>query len=146
VNKLLEPPPGIVETVQRYECPRCGNSCSCGIPYAAKTALATKYAERNPTASVRAIAEQTGVGRSTAHEAKTRVRTGHLDEAVTTGRDGKSYPATASKPRSSTVERAPAGAAKRQIVGLFLGLDYANRGEVLGKLDQIYRDEGADAT
>jgi hypothetical protein len=75
MNKLLEPPPGIVETVQRYECPRCGNSCSCGIPYTAKTALATKYAAQNPTASVREIAEQTGVGHGTAQEAKARVRT-----------------------------------------------------------------------
>jgi hypothetical protein len=40
MNKLLEPPPGIVEVVTRYECPRCGNSCSCGLPYNAKTTLA----------------------------------------------------------------------------------------------------------
>ena len=94
MNKLLEQPPGIVETVVRYECPRCGNSCQCGIPYSAKTVRAVEYAQQNPTASVREIAKQTGVSVGTAYGAKTRVQPEHLKaEPVTVGRDGKSYPA-----------------------------------------------------
>lgn len=100
-------PPTIVETVVRYECPKCGNNCQCGVPYVPKTARATEYAEKNPTASVREIVEQTGVGHGTAQEAKARVRgrtpqaeyppdwphQAYRDETVT-GRDGKTYPAT----------------------------------------------------
>jgi hypothetical protein len=93
MNKLLEPPPAIVETVVRYECPKCGNSCSCGVPYAAKTMRAAEYAAQNPAASVREIAKQTGVSLGTAYNAKSGVQTEHL----TTGLDGKEYPAA--KPR-----------------------------------------------
>jgi hypothetical protein len=86
--------PAIVETVVRYECPKCGNSCQCGVPYTARTERATKYAEQNPTASVRQIAKETGVSIGTAYQAKAGVQTEH----VTTGQDGKQYPAR--KPKS----------------------------------------------
>lgn len=97
MNKLLDPPPGIVEAVVRYECPKCGNNCQCGVPYIAKTVRAAEYAAKNPTASVREIAKQTGVGHGTAQEAKARVR-GRTPDTVT-GRDGKSCPATATVSR-----------------------------------------------
>ena len=123
MNKLLEQPPGIVETVVRYECPRCGNSCQCGIPYSAKTVRAVEYAQQNPTASVREIVEQTGVGHGTAQRAKARVPVVHL-EADTVGRDGKSYPAAKQQ------ERDPADIIKR-IVRLFQQLGNDDRGVVL---------------
>jgi hypothetical protein len=94
MNKLLQPPPGIVETVTRYECPRCGNNCQCGVPYVPKTqrvARAAEYAEQNPSASVREIAEQTGASVGTAYKAKSDVQMN--TSPTVTGRDGKSYPA-----------------------------------------------------
>jgi hypothetical protein len=99
MNKLLEPPPGIVETVLRYECPRCGNNCQCGVPYIAKTVRAAEYAAKNPTASVREIADETGVGHGTAQRAKAGVPHG----TPTTGRDGRTYPAV--KPSATKSDR-----------------------------------------
>ena len=84
------PPPAIIETFTRYECPECGTTCQCGKPYVPKTVRAAEYAAKNPTASVREIAKETGASVGTAHAAKAGVQTEHL----TTGRDGKSYPAT----------------------------------------------------
>jgi hypothetical protein len=55
-------------------------------------ARAAEYAEQNPTASVREIAEQTGVGHGTAQEAKAGVRTDRTP-SVTVGQDGKIYAA-----------------------------------------------------
>ena len=69
-------PPAIIETLTRFECPKCGNNCSCGVPYVPKTVRAAEYAAQNPTASVREIAKQTGVGHGTAQRAKESVPRG----------------------------------------------------------------------
>jgi hypothetical protein len=78
-------------------CTGCGAetnaACNCGKAYVPKLERAAEYAEQHPTASVREIAERTGVGHGTAQEAKAGVRD-RTPEPVTTGRDGKSYTAT----------------------------------------------------
>jgi hypothetical protein len=112
MNRLLDPP-AIIRQVQSetMECTACGASadatvhatCNCKAGFKSKMQLATKYAEQNPTASVREIAERTGVGVATAHEAKAGVR--HRTPETVTGRDGKSYPAT--KPHTDEPQVAP---------------------------------------
>jgi hypothetical protein len=101
MSKLLEPPPAIVEAVVRYECPRCGSSCECGIPYVAKTMRAAEAIAANPEKSNRAIAEEIGVSEPTVRRARASYDAPEA-EAVT-GRDGKSYPATQPKPEPKPV-------------------------------------------
>ena len=136
MNKLLEPPPGIVETVVRYECPRCGTSCECGVPYGAKVVRASEYAQQNPSASVREIAKEAKVSLGTAYNAKSGVQSERCD--TTTGRDGKTYPAA--KPRgtsaSPTIAQAPDIAAK-MILDLYLKLAFAERSYVRDQMDRI---------
>jgi hypothetical protein len=52
--------PAIIETVVRYECPKCGNNCQCGIPYVPKTMRAAEAIKANPEKSNRAIAAEIG--------------------------------------------------------------------------------------
>jgi hypothetical protein len=89
-------PPAIKQSIVQLCCVGCGAeanaSCNCGKPYVPKLKRATEYAEQNPTASVREIAQEAGVGHGTAQEAKARVRD-RTPDAVTTGLDGKGYPA-----------------------------------------------------
>jgi hypothetical protein len=40
--------PAIVETITRYECPKCGNNCQCGVPYVPKTERVAAYDKANP--------------------------------------------------------------------------------------------------
>jgi hypothetical protein len=95
MNKLLEQPPGIVETVVRYECPRCGNNCSCGIPYVPKTTRAAEAIRANPEKSDRMIAKEISASQPTVSEARKQVGAGDRSviTSTRTGRDGKSYPA-----------------------------------------------------
>jgi hypothetical protein len=86
------PAPAFVRSVIKLVCSGCGTettaACNCGKPYVPQSQRAKEYAEANLEASVREIAEKTGVGHGTAQEAKSGVRgTVHL----TTGRDGKHY-------------------------------------------------------
>jgi hypothetical protein len=92
---------------RKVECMACGAeadatfhpTCNCNAGFKSKTQKAVEYAEKNPTASVRQIAEETGVGHGTAQEARARVRSPYTSapESVT-GRDGKTYPATKPEP------------------------------------------------
>src|SRR4029077_7963628 len=84
-------PPAIVETLTRYECPKCGNNCQCGVPYVPKTIRAAEAIKADPNKSARAIAAEIGVSRETVRQARGDNR--HLSPERT-GRDGKSYPAT----------------------------------------------------
>ena len=91
-------PPAIVEAVVRYECPRCGNNCQCGVPYIAKTARIAECDKANPGRSTRQVAADLGIPKSTVSDARAAVRdrtpvASATPEAIT-GRDGKSYPAT----------------------------------------------------
>jgi hypothetical protein len=52
--------PAIVGTVVRYECPKCGNNCSCGVPYVPKTMRDAEALKDNPEKSNRAIAKEIG--------------------------------------------------------------------------------------
>ena len=139
----------------RLYCSDCGTEtdakCNCGKAYVPKSVRAAEYAEQNPRASVREIAKETGVGHGTAQEAKAHVRTAvHLDDAVTVGRDGKSYPAT--KPAATTrplrnrlgVLIGPTEAAIEQICELFEALAPADRGKVQDRLDKIREDETSE--
>jgi hypothetical protein len=77
-------------------CTACGAeanaACTCGVHYVPKSVRAAEYIKQNPAASIREIAEQTGVGHGTAQEARARVR--DRTPELVTGRDGKSYPAS----------------------------------------------------
>lgn len=93
MNKLLEPPPGIVETVVRYECPRCGNNCQCGVPYIAKTVRAAEAIRANPEKSDRAIAKEIDASPTTVGKAREQLSTdGQLETSaapVWTARRGR---------------------------------------------------------
>jgi hypothetical protein len=104
MNKLLEQPPGIVETVVRYECPRCGNSCQCGIPYSAKTVRAVEAVRANPEKSDRAIAAEIGVSRMTVTRARATVPDVTVDER--TGLDGKTRKMPEREVRKDSAESA----------------------------------------
>jgi hypothetical protein len=77
-------------------CTGCGAeaeaACDCHVGYEPKSVRAAKYAEQNPTASVRQIAKETGVSIGTAYQAKAGVQSLNTSD-TTTGLDGKSYPA-----------------------------------------------------
>jgi hypothetical protein len=83
-------PPAIVETLTRYECPRCGNNCQCGVPYVPKTVRAAEAIAAAPEKSNRMLAKETGLSEPTIR----RARASDDAPATVTGRDGKSYPAT----------------------------------------------------
>lgn len=134
-------PPAIVEAVVRYECPKCGNNCQCGVPYVAKTARAAEYAAKNPTASVREIADQTGVGRGTAHRAKAGVPHGTL----TTGQDGRAYPATRPAKFISRDLLAEDAETLDQIADLFRQLSWPGRTRAIKTLERLYRELGKTA-
>jgi hypothetical protein len=86
-------PPAIIETITRYECPKCGNNCSCGVPYVPKTMRAAEAIRANPDKSNRMIAEEIGADEKTVR----RARADYAAPATITGRDGKTYPATKSQ-------------------------------------------------
>lgn len=92
ITALFDKPSYEVAVIQ-LECVKCGAqanaTCSCGTDYR-PIARAKEYAEANPGASVREIAEKTGVGHGTAQRARSAVPHGTPE---TVGRDGKSYPA-----------------------------------------------------
>jgi hypothetical protein len=97
MNKLADrliDPPAYVETITRYECPRCGNNCSCGIPYVPKTMRAADAIKANPDKSNRAIAADLGIDEKTVRIA--RADYSAPEPEYVTGRDGKNY--AASKP------------------------------------------------
>lgn len=138
-------PPAIIETITRYECPKCGNNCSCGVPYVPKTVRAAEYAAQNPTASIREIAKETGVGHGTAQEAKKRTESVHLDEVVTVGLDAKSYPAAkppAPKPKRRFPSAEGDDATRKQIVGLFSTLSWNGCVMTIRELGQLLTSWG----
>ena len=69
MTRLLDHP-AIVETVVRYECPKCGNDCQCGVPYVPKTVRAAEAIRANPEKSNRAIADETGLSEPTVRRAR----------------------------------------------------------------------------
>jgi hypothetical protein len=81
-------PPVIEEKIVRYECPKCGNNCQCGVPYVPKTMRAAEAVKAHPEKSNRMIAEEIGVHPSTVDEARKQLPG---DPAVEkrTGLDGK---------------------------------------------------------
>jgi hypothetical protein len=92
----LTDPPAFVETLARYECPKCGNNCQCGVPYVPKTVRVAEYDKANPGKSTRQAAAELGLSKSEVGRARSsRVPDGTPD--TITGRDGKNYPAA--KPR-----------------------------------------------
>jgi hypothetical protein len=99
MTRLLDHP-AIVETVVRYECPKCGNDCQCGVPYVPKTVRAAEAIRANPEKSNRAIADETGLSEPTVRRARASDDAPELERV--TGRDGKSYPAT--KPQTDADE------------------------------------------
>ena len=146
---------------KKMECNVCGAeadavfhpTCNCNAGFRSKRQVAAEYLEKNPTASVREIAEQTGVGHGTAQRAKTGVPSGTPEPESTIGRDGKSYPA--SKPDRPLTEderrearryhderhRADVEAVKRQILKLFLILGEKDRGEVMDLIDRFHTEK-----
>jgi hypothetical protein len=98
--------PAIVETVVRYECPKCGNNCQCGVPYVPKTMRAAEAIKANPEKSNRAIAAEFGVGKETVREARNELAaTGQLEaDAPRTGLDGKTRKQPSSKPKLNSEE------------------------------------------
>jgi hypothetical protein len=58
-------PPTIEERVVRYECPKCGNNCQCGVPYVPKTVRAAEAIAAHLEKSDRAIAGEIGVDHKT---------------------------------------------------------------------------------
>jgi hypothetical protein len=82
-------PPAIVETLTRYECPKCGNNCQCGVPYVPKTVRAAEAIKAAPDKSNRVIAAETGLSEPTVR----RARASCDAPDTVTGRDGKTYPA-----------------------------------------------------
>jgi hypothetical protein len=95
MNRLLEPPPAIVETVVRYECPRCGNNCECGVPYVAKTVRATEAIKANPEKSDRMIAKEIDASPTTVGKAREQLSTtGQLKDTPRIGLDGKTRKTT----------------------------------------------------
>jgi hypothetical protein len=129
--------PAIVETITRYECPKCGNNCSCGVPYVPKTERAADYAKANPEASVRQIAKATGASVGTAHKAKAGVHSEHLN--TTTGRDGKKYQATKAK-AASLGDRQPTvlWSTLHSIAREYLDTDPA---KIVGRMDDDMRGD-----
>ena len=101
MNKLLDPP-AIKIAVQRMICTACGAeanaSCTCGVAYTPKSIRAAEAIKADPEKSDRAIAEEIGTSPTTVGKARQQVSTDWTpDQHV--GRDGKSYPATAPRPR-----------------------------------------------
>jgi hypothetical protein len=95
-------------SIQRLQCSACGAeanaSCNCGQPYVPAMERAKREAEKDPSASVRTIAERARTGVRQAHEAKKAVSKETPEQAVpdgtpktVTGRDGKQYPARREK-------------------------------------------------
>jgi hypothetical protein len=91
-------PPAIVETLTRYECPKCGNNCQCGVPYVPKTVRAAEAIKAAPDKSNRVIAAETGLSEPTVR----RARASCDAPDTVTGRDGKTYPA-GMRPDTSTI-------------------------------------------
>jgi hypothetical protein len=83
--------PAIVETVVRYECPKCGNNCQCGVPYVPKTMRAAEAIKANPKKSDRAIAKEIGASPTTVGKVREEltVHDGQLKDSPRTGLDGK---------------------------------------------------------
>jgi hypothetical protein len=144
------PPPAIKISVQRLACFDCGAetnaTCSCGVAYLPKaTERAAEYVQQHPTASVREIAEETGVGHGTAQRAKSGVPHGTPEPGTVTGRDGKGYPAvqpqrTRGTNASPTLQQAP-DAAVKMIIGLYQKLNFAKRSEARDGMDRIDEEE-----
>jgi hypothetical protein len=65
--------PAIIETVVRYECPKCGNNCQCGVPYVPKTMRAAEAIKANPETSNRAIAKEIGADKVTVDRARKKL-------------------------------------------------------------------------
>jgi hypothetical protein len=88
---MTRPTAAIVETVARYECPKCGNNCSCGVPYVAKMVRATEAVKANREKSDRAIAKDIGVSQPTVSKARKEVEATDKQFSVEarTGLDGK---------------------------------------------------------
>jgi hypothetical protein len=63
-------------SIARLACTSCGAqtdaACNCGVAYK-PVEIAKTYVKENPSASVRKIAQDTGVSRATAHRAKSGV-------------------------------------------------------------------------
>jgi hypothetical protein len=83
----MKPVAEIIETLVRYECPKCGDGCRCGVPYIPKTMRAREAIEANPEKSDRAIATELGVRPMTVGRARATVPDVTVDER--TGLDGK---------------------------------------------------------
>jgi hypothetical protein len=82
--------PAIVETVVRYECPKCGNNCQCGVPYVPKTMRAAEAIKANPEKSDRAIAKEIGASPTIVGKAREELSTaGQLEDKPRIGLDGK---------------------------------------------------------
>jgi hypothetical protein len=143
-------PPAIKVAVQQLICTGCGAeinaACSCGVHYAPKSQRAAEYIKQHPAASVREIAEETGVGHGTAQRAKAGVPHGTPDQVShdetpdTIGRDGKSYPAT-KEPAVAEPSRDPGQSVIKQIIKLFRQLNTRDRSVVLDLIDQMYTEE-----
>jgi hypothetical protein len=88
---MITGPAQIVQSLARLQCTKCGAeanaTCNCGEPYK-PVEIAKDYVRKNPTASVREVAAQTGVSHASAQRAKSRVS----PDTPVTGRDGKTYP------------------------------------------------------
>lgn len=129
------PPPAIVETLTRYECPKCGNNCQCGVPYVPKTIRAAEAIKASPEKSNRVIAEEIGVDHKTVGKARAdlEARGDYSPPEFITGRDGKSYPAT----KQQALPRDPASIIK-QIMRLIEQLDDEDRGKLIDLIDEFY--------
>ena len=142
-------PPAIKIAVQRMVCTACGSeanaTCTCGVAYVPAAQRAAEAIKANPGKSDRAIATEIGVNQSTVSRARQSGDAPASPER--TGRDGKSYPAVRPR-RRVTIEPDPVAAAIEQIITLFEELDHHHRGEVLDRLDQIWRneDDGAEGS
>jgi hypothetical protein len=116
MNRLLDPP-AINETLARYECPKCGNNCQCGVPYVPKTVRVAEYDKANPGKSTRQAAADLGLSHMTVERSREAAVTDVTPETVI-GRDGKSYPATKPKLPSYIPDAEPISPGETDVVAL----------------------------
>lgn len=95
-------------TVQQMVCTGCGSetnaTCNCGKPYVPKKQRALEKARENPKQSVRALAEEVGVGHGTAQRALEEARAG-VPDGTAEGRDGKVYRLPVREPETDDIEQ-----------------------------------------
>jgi hypothetical protein len=135
MTRISDPPPALVETVSRYECPKCGTGCDCGVPYGAKTVRAAEYAQQNPKASVRQIAKATGASVGTPYKAKVGVQSEHL-----TATPKQAEPAP--KPSKPAVAKPAQHAAHDPLDALAEAAELKNR--IVHVLMPLMTDDGRD--